>query len=201
MKKIISLVLMVVMLFSVSAFAEEEVFTLHNGTTFGMTMEEVIELEANGGFALEKEKEPLKAGNDILRGIGTIANQKDSKIGYCFLDNQLYEMYYEFVTTETSYNAIENSLVEKYGDTEFSSKTGFTFPPTKRDTMVGHPNLPTSNVEYMPLFSQRIITIENGNEMLIDHYCNSIKHVLIYTILTPEEASILKNDVAPSDDL
>lgn len=199
MKKIIGMILMAAILFSTLAFAEEE-FTLHNGTKFGMTEKEVVEAEANKGFELKRDSS-VKTRNVSIVGIGTIANQKDTIIDYCFQDDQLYEMFYEFVITEISYNAIENSLVEKYGNTEFSSETGYTLCQTERDVDVGHPRIPTSNVEYMPLFSQRIVPIGDGNEMLIDHYYNEFLHVIIYTILTPEEATILKNAASYSNDL
>lgn len=200
MKKIVGMILMVAMLFGTLAFAEEE-FTLHNGTKFGMTEKEVIEAEANKGFELKRDSSVETKIVSII-GIGTIANQENTTIHYYFQDDQLYEMFYKFVTTEMSYNAIENSLIEKYGNTEFSSETGYTLCQTEReDVDAGHSLIPTSNVKYMPLFSQRIVSIEDGKEMLIDHYYNAFGHILIYTILTPEETMILKNVASYSNDL
>ena len=53
MKKIICVLLVVMMLMG-TTFAEEE-FTLHNGTKFGMTSEEVVSLEKKNGVSVEND--------------------------------------------------------------------------------------------------------------------------------------------------
>ena len=103
MKKIISLVLIFVMLFSVSAFAENE-FTLHSGVYMGMSREQVIEAEEKNGF------HPILDDDGDIRVEGTIASINDSSISYCFEDNKLNHASYRLPDCFSE----ENPLRSKY---------------------------------------------------------------------------------------
>ena len=121
MKKIISLILMIAMLISVSAFAEEE-FSLHNGVKFGMTSEEVAAIEEASGFKYHQY--------DTHGTIdGKIAGQEDASIffyynnspdaydiPYCE-DNGLYKCTYGF--SNGSYDTLYDALVSKYGQATY----------------------------------------------------------------------------------
>ena len=81
MKKIASILMILVMLFSVSAFGEEEI-TLHSGTKFGMTMDEVRSIEEAAGFTV-----PQGASNKMLQIDGQVAGYSGT-IYYYFTDNE-----------------------------------------------------------------------------------------------------------------
>lgn len=208
MKKIISLVLMIAMLFGMSAFAVEEEFTLHNGTKFGMTKAEVIEIETPKGFSFKEE--PYES-YVILYGKGTIANHPDSTIYYYISnDNGVYEMKYAFSTADT-YATVEESLIQKYGETEYSSETGFEFPAFIEGN--GDWRRPfaswTSNggTQYnREEYSHRLIYTADEQALFIEHYTEvskySSKQVVRYRLLTPEELELLQLDNGTiSDDL
>ena len=171
-------------------------FTLHNGTTFGMNADQIKATEAKNGFTVE-----TKNGGQSLEGRGTIAGQPDTRIVYCLDNGPLDEMWYGFPKTDASYRAIETMLTEKYGETKYNSDTGLTYVKVTRGTITGHPNIPTSNVEHMPNFSQRLIEDANGNYVFIDHFFNSVGHTLIYFSLTPEQAGIVMSTETMHNDL
>lgn len=218
MKRIISLVLMFAMLFGVSAFAEED-FTLHNGTKFGMAIEEVIAIEGNNGFSLS----PDETGTSC-RGEGTIANQPNSSIYYVFGDNNsLWRMCYGFNSLET-FDIVEKGLISKYGNTDFSSDTGLAFPNIYTDPEAPQSSVPlTSYYEANEIiafdarlleYSHRLIELDDGQCIFIEHYAwvrdclvygeiSSVWewHDLNYRLLTPDEIEIIKNATASNDDL
>lgn len=122
MKKIISLALMLVMLFSVSAFAEE--FTLHNGTQFGMSLQDVAATELSKGFSVSPE-------GDGLYGEGTIAGRSHAAVRYFFDDHDklVHCDYFIFLDQQNSssngdYASTNGSLVSKYGTPVATEETG-----------------------------------------------------------------------------
>ncbi len=122
MKKTISLVLMIAMLFSVSAFAEE--FTLHNGTKFGMSMQDVADAELSKGFSVSPE-------GDGLYGEGTIAGRSPSAVRYFFDENEklVHCDYFIYLNQQNSsnngdYTSTNESLISKYGTPVATEETG-----------------------------------------------------------------------------
>lgn len=122
MKKILSFVLMLTMLFSVSAFAEE--FTLHNGTKFGMSMQGVADAELSKGFSVSPE-------GDGLYGEGTIAGRSPSAVRYFFDENEklVHCDYFIFLDQHNSsnngdYASTNESLISKYGTPVATEETG-----------------------------------------------------------------------------
>lgn len=123
MKKIASILMILVMLFSVSAFGEEE-FTLHSGTKFGMTMDEVRSIEEAAGFTV-----PQGASNKMLQIDGQVAGYSGT-IYYYFTDNEngtLDRMEYMF-SDSSIYETMEKALEKKYGPTDYNSLRGISLP-------------------------------------------------------------------------
>lgn len=209
MKKIISLVLMVAMLFSVSAFAEEE-FMLHNGTKFGMSRDEVINQEAQNDFN-------LLSRSNILEGHGIVANQSNTGITYYFSsnDNLLYCMSYAFADTD-SYVAIENSLLNKYGETSYSSITGFAFPKVEGfSPSVGFVTSEGTTREKQfkrDRYSHRLVQISDTDYVIIEHYTYSTYsphtstyssngwHGLLYKLVNAETAQLIFDSIETAND-
>lgn len=207
-KAILVLVSLVLMLATQFALADEE-FTLHNGTKFGMTIDEATEIESSKGFSLTSDPK-----FNQLSGRGTIAAQADTGICYFFGDNNsLYRMDYEFSDINCFYD-IEKNLIAKYGETEYSSDTLKEYP-TIYTYSFGQPvpmssySLGYANVN-RDSYSQRVIKI-NDKYVLIDHYVSLWKgvstgkvstklHTLDYLLLSDDEANIILNNSNPSND-
>lgn len=200
MKKIISLVLMLAMLLSVSAFAEEE-FTLHNGLKFGMTKEEVYETEKAAGVQLTED--------EIFDYVwkGTIAGQINSKLEISINgDFGLSTVYYSFDSLE-SYDTLNNGLIEKYGKTPYSSETGVYLDEPTTDHINSLPYVFTdtySNARY----SQWLIPYSNTQSIFIHHYVfqrdrisftekfesfSRVEHVISYELLSEYETEEYRN--------
>ena len=190
MKKIISLILMIAMLISVSAFAEED-FTLHNGLKFGMSKEEVYETEKTAGVELTEGEFWDYEWN------GTIAGEMNSKLCLYFWDDDtgLTKVIYEF-NTLGSYDTLNNGLIEKYGETPYSSKTGVYLdePTTNHVDNLGFAIDTYSNADY----SQWLIPYSDTQSVYIEHYVfqrervsytevfesfSRVEHVISYELL------------------
>ena len=224
MKKIISLVLMFAMLFSVSALAEVE-FTLHSGTTFGMSSQEVAQIELEKGFDMEVYHWE-DTGEYSVWGSGRIANMDKTQIRYSFTnDDSLYDLVYLFdegdddlAKTLIKFDTIEEGLIAKYGATEYSSETGFSFPVlgfrggSERfydkypyDGGVEYKGRPAECSHTRIAYSHRLIELDDGSCVLIDHVVynermkmtgsNHYQHQIRYILLTEEEAQIIRQSM------
>lgn len=125
MKKILCLVIsLIVLLSSVSAFAEE--FTVHSGVTFGMSKDEVIACENEAGFSSQTAKRnaafcnDMKHHTDVLQLSGKIAGQDGAMILYHFNSADEMEAAVYWFGGEAS--TIKEALIDKYGesDSEFT---------------------------------------------------------------------------------
>lgn len=89
MKKIICILLAMVILYSNTALADN--FTIHNGVSFGMTVDEVKATESNGGLQFQEvTKWNNFFDNDIFRlesEYTTVAGRDESQVAYLFDTN------------------------------------------------------------------------------------------------------------------
>lgn len=224
MKRMLVLVLMVAMLFSVSAFAEET-FTLHSGTKFGMTSQEVAQIELEKGFEMTVSHYE-DSGEYSAYGRGRIANMDNTSMWYSFSsDDSLYDLLYEFdegdddlAKTLIKFETIEEGLVAKYGATEYCSETGFSFPVLGfkgRSERFKNKYPYDGGVEYKGkqaecshtrvAYSHRLIELDDGSCVLIDHVVykermkligsDDYQHQLRYILLTEEEAQLIRQSM------
>lgn len=215
MKRIICMVLMTAMLFSVSAFAVEEGFTLHNGTKFGMEFSEIARIEKENGIVL---KEEVNGSSSFLSAETRIANQDNTRITYYFIEGSLYQMRYHFTDID-SYVGIENGLINKYGETSYSSLTGIAFPAIKG---VFTPFESYSDGGSMCVaqynrkdYSHRLIQISDMDYVFIEHYTTEnnlvypdipkynytyYDHWLRYTIVDAETAQLILDGIEKGND-
>lgn len=116
-KKLIS-ILIILSVFTVcitgSSLADE--FTLHSGVKFGMTLEEITQIEENAGFetTLNEEKTQLEI-------TGKIASVENSRIDYAFINNKMFQASYALGRDSINrgvegYSIIQESLESKYGE-------------------------------------------------------------------------------------
>ena len=159
MKRMVALLLVCAFLLSGTAMAED--YIIHNGVKFGMLEDEVAELERAGGFYYQDEK-----------WHGTVAGQPNSTIWYIYNGNtqKLYMAWYTFPDL-SSYKQINDALIAKYGETEFSSATGkYLEKPTMNE--IDEAQMPTyRDVISDADFSQWLVPIENNQTILVYHYC------------------------------
>lgn len=195
-----------------------DVFKLHSGTQFGMTSDEVIELERQAGFTADTSE--LQKDNK-LKICGKIAGQNNTDAYYYFSANKLYEMRYYFKELE-QYQAIEQSLQDKYGVTQYGSHTGIGLPEfsINGDTYSDNHNegiFSTGSFWVMRIqncqYSQRIIQISETEYVFIEHYCANIvydwsrdnsksvypNHYVQYTLLSSTEVAQIFGDVQQLD--
>lgn len=224
MKKIISLFLMIAMLFSVSVFAEEEVFTLHNGLLFGMEKEEAIAIEEENGIILQPTKYDMYGtssyGGSVEKAnaylwIGTIAGQKESGLIIKFDENdKLKYVTYEF-SDLSSYDILNESLIEKYGSPSFTSdKGGSPFSHEKNgETVSATCIVKTTDSQY----AEWLIPYSDTQDILISHECyyreriptstkntyhNWKYHTIDYILLSEERTEEIRTLISQySDDL
>lgn len=85
MKKVTALIMFLVLMICTVGSAMADDFTIHSGTTFGMNIEKVTELEKQAGFAIS-EINFTEASNTIsIRG--KVATYPDALIEYIFDNN------------------------------------------------------------------------------------------------------------------
>lgn len=201
MKKILSVLIFLVMLMSVSAVAEE--FTLHSGTKFGMSANEVKRLEAQNGFKFST----TPYSDTDLQGTGIVANQSNTTIYYSISATQgVTQMQYVF-ENHKSFDAIEEGLIAKYGETDYSSETWKEFPQLVK--MGSGCTIPFTSYDYNTLsfarkdYSHRILKTEDGLYVFIEHYTSesgnifssrvSYSHVLTYHLVSESYANEILN--------
>lgn len=125
MKRIFAIVLMLLLICG-TACAEK--FTLHNGTSFGMTAQDVIKLEQEKGFFQDADAESM--ARSMLRASGTFAGRENGEMCYAFDDDkELVQFHYTFKDGSLEeYAGTENSLIAKYGKPDYSSEECSFFP-------------------------------------------------------------------------
>ena len=115
MKKILC-VLMIALMLMGTAFAEEE-FTLHNGTKFGMTIDEVIESEKEQGNSFRKVSDKKITGDVTILGLAATIDFSFSS------DDELTKQVYHFLP-DTDFSFLEYNYKKVYGTPDCSSVTG-----------------------------------------------------------------------------
>lgn len=149
MKKIVGMILIIAMFTGITAFADEAILTLHSGVQFGMTIEEVQQLEEDAGFMLVPRGKlseggpvasiPFLTGGYFLWERATLAGF-DADVHYAFTDNALWGVSYEFWTdahgeSNSAYVHVLETLESKYGETEYNEETSKRYNlPAKNGT-------------------------------------------------------------------
>ena len=189
MKKMLCVMLVVMMLMG-TAFAEEE-FTLHNGTKFGMSPNEVIELESSCNVVISEKPGP----HERYLGKASVAGQSNTEIYYDFANGKLFQMEYCFFIhsgsmNEDSFISIESGLTKKYGETPYCSSTNQSLNSIRISDpkylpydssmafvqpYIGYAGDKSSSSETYSVYerlnySQRILPLDDNSYVLIDHY-------------------------------
>lgn len=197
MKRIISILFVVIQLICVnSAFSEEynkPVFEIHNGVQFGMTMEEVIALEAAAGVTLKKIN-PDKYGWEGLSGEGTVAGQERTSIYYSFIYGKLVQADYVFNARDT-FNTLENALIKKYGESDHNYITRERYEKKYFDNVIKTPTHCYIFDDTAEPWSHRIVQISDSLTIAIDHHLNFFSQSqIVYSVLSMGDAEQLSDD-------
>ena len=177
---------------SIAESENENVFLIHNGTQFGMTMEEVTKCEEEAGFTIS-ENESTHRYSDFygLIGKGKVAGIEGVKIYYTFNeDGKLIQADYRFPSDET-FNTMEKALTEKYGETEYSYVTQKSYD--KLD--IGAHGYVFDNES--KTWAQRIITVSDSLVVAIDHRIGGVimpEDIIVYTALSIGDANSLNSE-------
>lgn len=185
-----------VLLCPMCSFAENEnenVFLIHNGTQFGMSIDEVIECETKAGFQIEENPSTHRYSDFYgLIGTGKVAGKDGVKIYYTFNeDEQLIQADYHF-RDETIFNTIEKALTEKYGETEYS----YTTQKSYDELNIGAHEYVFDDDKSNP-YTQRIITVSDSLVVAIDHRVGGMlgpEDIIVYTALSMGEANTLNSE-------
>ena len=213
MKRFCGILAAFALIVSYAAASGEEVFTLHNGTTFGMTMNEVKETELRAGVTVDEPD----GGVARLEWKGKIAGQEFAHLTYYF-DNEaklLDELWYSFDYI-AGYDTINTGLIKKYGEPDFTEisgecygwSVGKGFFNKIHSVQVNHTeetafgNSVYSDADY----SQWLITQSDGSSILISHFkfvmnnakrniINREEHYVIYELLDAEKTETILNEI------
>lgn len=131
MKKIHMVVLLLVIALCASSCASSpSAFTLHNGTKFGMTINEVIAEESKHGFFTETKVEETGTANTKISASGEFVGHGKGKMTYAFSsDGKLIQFNYRFENSNADdFKKLNTSLIKKYGTPDYSSELHSEFP-------------------------------------------------------------------------
>lgn len=125
MRKLFALLLVAVLALGLLGGAFADAFELHSGVTFGLSPDEVTQIEKEAG------NEVSKGWSDEIGGKMRLAGIDDSYLYYSFSDNALIQMRYEFDSSgmnnpkyDANYENVSAALAKKYGESSYSSITG-----------------------------------------------------------------------------
>lgn len=115
MKRFIAMTLALVML-SLGFSAMAEGFTFRNGVTWGMTPEQVQEVE-DGEFTITDSVSDAGIKRVFMEKQGVEAAGAKANLEYLFYEDKLMVCVYMFETEEMSLEKIQAALEAKYGET------------------------------------------------------------------------------------
>ena len=125
MKKLITLLAVMVMLFVATAQADttiiNENFSIRNGITFMMHKNQVMQIETQSGS--DKSTSPSLLPEEL--GYGTTLLGYEARIGYWFDNNLILEEFQYELYSATAYSAVVDTLTNKYGTPTFTSSSPF----------------------------------------------------------------------------
>ncbi len=119
MKKLLTLLTALCMLFSVAALAENaeaKVFTFRNNVTFGMTMEEVVATEAPARWETDRERISPSLTFDIVEFEDVTEGGARVDLGYLFVDNKLVMISVKYEDNTMDAQRLKDSLTGLYGE-------------------------------------------------------------------------------------
>ena len=116
MKKLLVVLTVLCLIFSMAAMAEGEPFTIRNGVQFGMTQDEVTATEGDARYEVDNERTLGSVTfTEVEYENATIGDGKGD-VTYLFLDNKLVAIRVDFDKKANNFEAAEKYLTETFGE-------------------------------------------------------------------------------------
>ena len=115
MKKTLAALMVLCLMFSTMALAETPAFTLRNGITFGMDMDQVMSAEPSGRYEIDREATRIGIDFYELEYEHVMENNVPVDLKYLFADNALVAVCMNYETWDISYAQLTEELTAKYG--------------------------------------------------------------------------------------
>ena len=117
MKKLFALVLCLCMLLTAAAFAEDQKpFTVRNGVTFGMTLDQVTATETVRYHDLDREDTRGKVTFTELEYENVTENGVRCDVTYLFVEDALAAVKINYETRDIGYDQVKAALTALYGE-------------------------------------------------------------------------------------
>ena len=116
MKKLLAVLTVLCLIFSMAAMAEGEPFTIRNGAQFGMTQNEVTATEGDARYEVDTEhtRGPVTF-TEVEYENATIGDGKGD-VTYLFLEDKLVAVRVDFDKKVNSFESAEKYLTENFGE-------------------------------------------------------------------------------------
>ena len=116
MKKILAIVMALAMVFAAATvLAEENTFTFRNGVTFGLNMDQVMDMET-GAYKIENEHTRGRVTFYELEYEHTTVDDKPADLTYLFVGNELVAIRVDLEEYAATFDQVKAALTEKYGE-------------------------------------------------------------------------------------
>ena len=116
MKKILAIVMALAMVFAAATvLAEENTFTFRNGVTFGLNMDQVMDMET-GAYEIENEHTRGRVTFYELEYAHTTVDDRPADLTYLFVGNELVAIRVNLEEHATTFEQTKAQLTAKYGE-------------------------------------------------------------------------------------
>ena len=116
MKKILAIVMALAMVFAAATvLAEENTFTFRNGVTFGLNMDQVMDMET-GAYEIENEHTRGRVTFYELEYEHTTVDDKPADLTYLFVGNELVAIKVNLEEHAATFDQVKADLTAKYGE-------------------------------------------------------------------------------------
>ena len=116
MKKILAIVMALAMVFAAATvLAEENTFTFRNGVTFGLNMDQVMDMET-GAYEIENEHTRGRVTFYELEYEHTTVDDKPADLTYLFVGNELVAIRVDLEEYAATFDQVKAALTEQYGE-------------------------------------------------------------------------------------
>ena len=115
MKKLFAILTALCMLLSAAALAEAPAFTLRNGITFGLNMDQIMSAEPTRYHEIDTEH-TRGITFDTLEYENVTENGARADLTYFFVGNELVALRVEHEARDISYDALKTLLTNTYGE-------------------------------------------------------------------------------------
>ena len=116
MKKLLAILMVLAMVFTMAAaVAEENTFAFRGNITFGLNMDQVMAAE-NGRYEIDNERTRGPVNFDELEYEHVMVDNKPADLKYLFVGNELVAIRVDFEERAVSFDQAKADLTARYGE-------------------------------------------------------------------------------------